>query len=143
MVIGPVIHYLNSLDALNTSNERVRDFVLGKYRDNFQPSGVFIWIDVRDLAEAHVRAIEVEAAGGNRFLTTAGYFSNKRIAEAIREAYPDLDDKLPPKDVKDDFPTDVYGIDNSKSIKVLGIKYRSLNESVKDTVASIKEVGGI
>jgi nucleoside-diphosphate-sugar epimerase len=143
LVLGPVIHYLNSLEAINTSNQRVRDFVLGKYRDELPASGVFIWVDVRDLAEAHVRALEVQEAGGHRFLTTAGYFSNKRIVDAIRESYPDLGDKLPPKDGKDDFPETIWGYDNSKSINVLGITYRSLNESVKDTVASIKEVGGI
>jgi nucleoside-diphosphate-sugar epimerase len=143
LVLGPVIHYLNSLDAINTSNQRVRDLVLGKYRNELPPSGVYIWIDVRDLAEAHVRAMEVEEAGGHRFLTTAGYFSNKQIADAIRETYPDLEDKLPSKEVKDDFPANIYGVDNSKSINVLGITYRSLKESVKDTVASIKEVGGI
>jgi nucleoside-diphosphate-sugar epimerase len=143
LVLGPVIHYLNSLDAINASNQRVRDFVLGKYRDELPASGVFIWIDVRDLAEAHVQAIEVQEAGGQRFLTTAGYFSNKRIADAIRETHPELENKLPPKDLKDDLPADIYRADNSKSVKVLGLKYRPLNESIKDTVTSIKEVGGV
>ena len=32
------------------------------------------WIDVRDLANAHILAIEVEKAGGNRFICTAGEY---------------------------------------------------------------------
>jgi nucleoside-diphosphate-sugar epimerase len=143
LVLGPVIHYLNSLDTINTSNERVRDFVLGKYKEELPPSNVTLWVDVRDLAEAHVKAFEVPGAAGQRFFTTAGYFSNKRIADAIRESYPELGDKLPPKDTPDDFPKDTYKYDNSKSIKVLGLTYRTLKESIKDTVESIKEVGGV
>jgi nucleoside-diphosphate-sugar epimerase len=143
LVLGPVIHYLNSLDAINTSNQRVRDLVLGKWQEELPPSNVFIWVDVRDLAEAHVKAMEVEEAGGKRFFVTEGYMSNKRIADAVRGVDPQLEDKLPPKDSEDDLPEDIWGIDNSLSIKVLGIKYRSLEESVRDTVASIKEVGGL
>jgi nucleoside-diphosphate-sugar epimerase len=161
LVLGPVIHCkihsfqlhknvwvliyldLNSLDAINTSNQRVRDLVLGKYKDELPPSGVYLWIDVRDLAEAHVKAIEVPEAAGQRFFTTAGYFSNKQIADVIREAYPQLADKLPSKDTPDDLPADIYKIDNSKSIKVLGLTYRSLKESITDTVQSIQDVGGL
>ena len=143
LVLGPVIHYLNSLEAINTSNQRVRDLVLGKYRDELPPSAVFIWVDVRDLAEAHVKAIEVPEAAGQRFLITAGYFSNKQIADAIRDSYPDLVDKLPSKDIPDDLPKGIYEFDNSKSTKDLGLSYRRLNESVKDTVESIRSVGGL
>jgi nucleoside-diphosphate-sugar epimerase len=141
LVFGPVIHYLNSLDAINTSNQRVRDLVLGKYRDELPPSNVALWVDVRDLAEAHVKSLEVPEAGGNRFFTTAGYFSNKQVAEAVRKAFPELDDKLPSKDTPDDL-VKPYEYDNSKSIKVLKLTYRSLDESIKDTAASILEVGG-
>jgi nucleoside-diphosphate-sugar epimerase len=143
LVLGPMVHHLGSLDAINTSNERVRDFVLGRHRDKLPPSGVYIWVDVRDLAEAHVRSIEVPEAAGKRFLITAGYFSNKRIVDIVRESFPELGEQLPPADAADDLPKDVYGIDNSRSMQVLGLKYTSLEESVRDTVRSIKALGKI
>lgn len=143
LVLGPIIHYLNSLDAINTSNQRVRDLVQGKYKDDLPASGVYLWIDVRDLADAHVLAIELEEAQGHRYFVTAGYFSNKQIADVIREQFPELEGQLPSKDVKDDLPADIYGYDNSKTAKVLGIKFKSLQDSIKDTVVSIKEVGGL
>jgi nucleoside-diphosphate-sugar epimerase len=143
LVLGPMVHHLGSLDAINTSNERVRDFVLGRHRDKLPPSGVYIWVDVRDLAEAHVRSIEVPEAAGKRFLITAGYFSNKRIVDIVRESFPELGEQLPPADAADDLPKDVYGIDNSRSTQVLGLKYTSLEESVRDTVRSIKALGKI
>ena len=35
----------------------------------------------------------------------------------------------------------IYNYDNSRSIQVLGIKYRSLEESIVDTVESLQSVG--
>jgi nucleoside-diphosphate-sugar epimerase len=142
LVLGPIVHYLNSLDALNTSNQRVRDFMQGKAKESVPPSGVFIWIDVRDLAVAHVNAIEIPEAAGKRFLTTAGYFSNKEIIDVIRKHFPDLADKLPAEgSVENDRPADVYQYDNSRSREVLKLTYRSLEESIVDTVKSLKAAG--
>jgi len=141
IVLGPVVHYLNSLDAINTSNARIRDFIQGKYKEEIPPTGTYIWVDVREVALAHVRAIEVDDAAGKRFFTLAGHFSNKAIAEAIRETHPELESKLPPKDYPDDTPPGVYGYDNKRTIDILGLKYRSLKDSVNDTVNSLLEVG--
>jgi nucleoside-diphosphate-sugar epimerase len=137
LVLGPVIHDLQSLDKINTSNERVRDIVLGKFQEFMPATAVYLWIDVRDLAEAHIKAMQVPKAAGERFFTTAGYFSNKRIVDVVRKHFPQLESKLPAADTPDDLPQEMYGIDNSKSIKVLGLEYRSLDESIKDTVDSI------
>lgn len=141
LVLGPVVHYLNSLDAINTSNNRIANMIRGNCKDKLPPSGTFLWVDVHEVALAHVRAIEVPEAGGQRFFLTAGLYSNKEIADIIRDSFPELADKLPSKDEPSDMPTDVYGYDNTKSIQVLGIKYRSLKESVVETVKSLLTIG--
>lgn len=110
-------------------------------KEQIAPTGVFLYVDVRDVALAHVKAIEVPEAGGQRFFVTAGYFSNKQVADVIRETHPELESKLPSKDLPSDFPQNVYGYDNKKSLEVLGLKYRSLKETVSDTVSSLLEVG--
>ncbi|KAL4956130.1 NAD(P)-binding protein [Aspergillus filifer] len=139
LVLGPVVHYLSSLDAINTSNSRISGIVRGFNKDSIPPTGTFLWVDVRDVALAHIRAIEVAEAGAKRYFVTAGHYANKDIVDIIRDAYPELDDRLPPKDAESDMPKDVYGYDNSRSIQVLGLKYRSLKESVVDTVKSLLE----
>lgn len=50
---------------------------------------------------------------------------------------------LPSENAKGgDFPEgEFYGYDNSRTINILGIKYRSMEESVVDTVKSLKDVG--
>lgn len=141
LVFGPIAHHLESLDKLNTSNLRVRDFVQGKITSNeLPPTGLFLWVDVRDLALAHVRALEVDKAGGKRFFVTAGHFSNKAVVDAIRETHPELASKLPGAPI-DDFPADVYGYDNSRARELLGIQFRSLQSSIGDTTTSILEHG--
>ncbi|KAF7716202.1 NAD dependent epimerase/dehydratase family protein [Penicillium ucsense] len=141
LVFGPIVSYLNSLDAINTSNQRMRNIVQGQFKDAIPPTGMWLFVDVRDVALAHVRAIEVAEAGGKRFLVAAGFFSNKVLVEAVRETHPELESKLPPKDYPDDFPSELYEIDNSQSKKILGMEYRPLKETVADTVKSLQDVG--
>src|ERR1700710_242038 len=88
LVTGPIVHYLTTLDGLNTSNERTRNFIQGKCKDEVPDTGTYLWIEVRDLALAHVKAMEVPAAAGKRFFATAGKFSNKQILEIIRKHFP-------------------------------------------------------
>lgn len=141
LVFGPVIHYLNSLEAINTSNARIRDMMQGKMKDKLAPTGTFIWVDVRDLAIAHVKAIELPEAAGKRFLVTAGYMSHKDVADCIRKNFPELRSQLPPENTEGDMPGDVYKYDNSRSREILGLEYRSLEECIKDTVKSLRAVG--
>lgn len=143
LVLGPIVHYLNSLDALNTSNQRVRDMVQGKAKNELPPTGTFIWVDVRDLALCHVLAMEKDGAANKRFFITAGFFSNKEIAEIIAKHYPQYKDGLPSSDMASgDYPKDgLYKYNNKRVLDVLGIKFRSLEDSIVDTVKSLQAVG--
>jgi len=143
LVLGPIVHYLNSLDGLNTSNQRIRDIMLGKAKDEIPPTGTFLWVDVRDLAQCHVAAVEKEDAANKRFFITAGYFSNKEIAQVVGKHYPQYKEGLPTeKTPGGDYPEEgVYKFDNKRSVDVLGVKYRELDESIKDTVKSLQAVG--
>ncbi|MCJ1290332.1 methylglyoxal reductase (NADPH-dependent) gre2 [Xylographa carneopallida] len=144
MVFGPVVHYLNSLDAVNTSNQRIRDIMTGASKEKLTPSGVFLWVDVRDIAFAHVLAAEKAEAANKRFFITAGYFSNKEIAEIVTENFPELKSKMPTGDAltPGDYPEGgvPYSYDNSRAKEVLGLKFMSLKESIVDTVKSLQAV---
>jgi nucleoside-diphosphate-sugar epimerase len=143
LVLGPIVHYLNSLDALNTSNQRIRDIMQGKAKDEIAPTGTFLWVDVRDLALCHVLAAEKEEAANKRFFITAGYFSNKEIAQIVAKHYPEYKEDLPTeKTPGGDYPEEgIYKYDNKRVQEVLGIKFRSLEDSIVDTVKSLQAVG--
>ncbi len=135
---GPLQKQLPSLEAMNTSNHRIRDMVLGQMKEQLAPTApVFTFVDVRDVALAHARCLTVPDAGGKRFYIVGGHFSNKKIADAIREAHPELAAVLPPVDSVDDLPDDIYQFDNSRSRELLSVNYTGLEKSVVDTVNSI------
>ncbi|KAI1778774.1 ketoreductase [Hypoxylon cercidicola] len=137
---GPVQRNLHSLEAMNTSNHRIRDMMQGKMKEGLPPTApVFTFVDVRDVAVAHLKAMTVPEAGGNRFYIVGGHFSNKRIADVIRKSFSDLAGGLPPE-AQDDLPADVYGFDASKSKTILGLEYTGFEKSVKDTVQSILDL---
>ncbi|CAI6085910.1 unnamed protein product [Clonostachys chloroleuca] len=141
LVYGPVTHHLENLDRLNTSNLIIRDIIQGKYKDNpLPPTGTFLFTDVRDLTLAHVRAIEVPEAGGKRFFVVAGHGSHKQIVDGLRKTHPGLSSRLP-ENPQDDFPTDVYGYDNSRAREILGIDFKPLQDCIKDTATSLLGLG--
>ena len=143
LVLGPIVHYLNSLDAVNTSNQRTRNLMTGASKSACPPTGNFLWVDVRDIALAHTLAVEKPEAGGKRFFIVAGHFCNKEIAEIISEEFPELRDRLPSGEAlkPGDYPEKgTSGFDNSRSVEVLGMKYRALRECIVDTVKSLQAV---
>ncbi|KAK0747099.1 hypothetical protein B0T18DRAFT_438805 [Schizothecium vesticola] len=122
---GPLPRSLASLSSgtINTSNLRILDLVRGQHRAAIPPTApVFTFVDVRDVALAHVRAMEVPEAGGKRFYVVLGGVlpSEEVVAGTV-----------------DDFPEGHWRFDNSRSRGVLGVEYRGLEESVVDTVRSI------
>lgn len=137
---GPIQPQLCTLDEVNLTNHRIRDLILGTARlpDKYPSPIVFTFVDVRDVARAHVRAMLVPCAAGQRFLIAAfEHYSNKRIADIIRKRYPWLKSQLPQEEKNDDLPSNVTRLDNKKSIEVLGMEYRALEETVRDTVVSM------
>lgn len=142
-VLGPIVHYLNNLDALNTSNQRIGNIILGKCKDKLPPGSPYIWVDVRDLALCHVLAMEKPEAANKRFFVTAGHYTTKDLADILRKNFPEYKDALPPADVEGgDYPKEgIYKINIKRVEDTLGIKWTSLETSVVDTVKSLQAVG--
>jgi nucleoside-diphosphate-sugar epimerase len=138
LVLGPIVHYLNSLNALNTSNEKIRDFIQGKAKDGLPDSAMPMWIDVRDTAVAHVNAIEKPEFGGKRVYFTAGYGTNRAIADAIRNNFPEYKDVIPATGGE---MGDFAKFDNARAQKLLGAPFTSIEKSTVDLIKSLKEVG--
>ena len=145
LVLGPVVHHLATLDSINTSNERVVSLLRGGWKDEIPSQGpVSLWIDVRDVAKAHVLAMDKPEVGGKRLFTTAGYFDHQQIARTVREKFPEFKDRLPAEGVKGGelpAPDKTFKWDVSETDGLLGIKWRSVEESISDLVISLKERG--
>jgi len=142
MVFGPIIPHLQDLDNLNTSNQRIRDAGLGKWKDEIPDSGVTLWVDVRNVAEAHVAAMEKPEAEGKRFFAVEGRYTNKEIAAILRKHFPQYKDlpteSTPGGDVGE---AGHFSSDNKRTVEVLGLKYIPLEQSVVDCVKSLQSIG--
>ena len=69
----PVIHDVASLSSLNTSMKVWYEKVVADTPKSKEAlSDSYSWVDVRDAALAHVLALETEAAGGERIITSGG-----------------------------------------------------------------------
>jgi nucleoside-diphosphate-sugar epimerase len=142
-VLGPVIGgTLNSLDKLNTSNQIVRDFMLGKFTTEVPDNTTFYWIDVRDVSRCHVEALVRDQASNQRYIVTAGRFSNREVVDIVRGMGQEYAGKLPPENAPGGaYPEEgLYDVDASKVVKDLGVSWKSLDRSIVDTVNSLQRL---
>lgn len=139
MVFGPLVNpkTATSLESLNTSNQVLWSLCRGSLED-VPPTKGPVWVDVRDLADAHVKALQCAEASNQRFMMSAGDYDNQEISDILRE-------KLP-KDFSKNIPVGTPGArlsgthfttDSSKAEKVLGIKFRKLEDSVLDFASQV------
>ena len=69
-------------------------------------------------------------------MLTGGKFTYVDVCRIIREQFPEKKELVPNPDTAAKQP-ESYGVDTSKAQKELGIKFRSLETSIHDTVANL------
>ncbi|TPX17120.1 uncharacterized protein E0L32_003238 [Thyridium curvatum] len=103
--------------------------------DPIVPGRVHLYVDVRDLARAHLLAAEVPAAGGRRFLLTAeqGNMTYQRAANILRERVPELAATVP-RGEPDQAQPEEGSYDGSGALarEVLGLTFRAPEETIAD-----------
>ncbi|HEY9010593.1 MAG TPA: NAD-dependent epimerase/dehydratase family protein [Devosia sp.] len=120
------------------------------------PSNGFSIIDVRDVADLHVAALEQPQAAGERYLATSDYTPFPEVAKILRAAYPDrkvtmrtVPDWLikllarfggPTRQIINDIGNEKV-FDGTKGEKLLGRKFISAKQSILDTAESVIRLG--
>lgn len=140
MIYGPVKYPVKSLDSVNTSNQLLANIISGKHKDGLPPTGLPLWVDVRDVALAHVKAIETEKAAGKRFFVTAGHYSNVELYRILYENFPELRDRLPDETNKGGEPNPAlksFGYDTAQATTILGLDWTSYEKTVIDSAKSL------
>lgn len=131
MTFGPVVHPVESVDKLNESNA-----MLWKVAHGAQPlplARVPFWIDVRDLATAHVEAMIRSEVGLKRYIpASTERFSYGLAAKIIAEEFPTLRDGVNQEEQPID---ESHGVDGETAAKELGFKYHTFRETVRDLVS--------
>ena len=120
------------------------------------PSNGFAIIDVRDVADLHVAALEKPEAIGQRYLATSDYTPFPEVANILRAAYPDRKITMrtvpdwiikllarfggPTRQIINDIGNEKH-YDPTKSEALLGRKFLSPRESILATAESVIKLG--
>lgn len=88
LIVGPLLD-----DDTGTSGAIIQDMLTGKYPA--APKIAMIIVDVRDVAEMHVAAMEKPDAGGSRYPASAGTFFIYDIGQMAAKALPEFAGKVP------------------------------------------------
>ncbi|KAK1483563.1 dihydroflavonol-4-reductase [Colletotrichum tamarilloi] len=92
-------------------------------------------------ALAHVRAMEEPEAGNKRFFVANDHFSNRDIIGIIRKRSAKYRVSLPSEHLPGgELPEDVFSINTQRSVNILGMEYRTLEDCIADTVESFAAV---
>ncbi|KXH64738.1 dihydroflavonol-4-reductase [Colletotrichum nymphaeae SA-01] len=141
LVFGPVLQRLNNLDSLSESNQFIRSFFNGSIYAEIPAVEYPVFADVRDIALAHVRAMEEPEAGNKRFFVANGHYSNRDIIGIIRKRSAKYRHSLPSEYLPGGkLPEDVFSINTQRSVNILGMEYRTLEDCIVDTVESFATV---
>jgi len=150
-VLGPIIHQCSSPQSINTSIASFYQLIVTHEKDAAtatQPGGN--WVDVRDVALAHVEALVRPQAGGERFAIAVGPYTfqdfldalhSSPALKALRAKWPEQIAKVPvgsPGAGKENLTRqNILSAEKAKTI--LGIQCRGVEESVGDMAESLWE----
>ncbi|KAL7949264.1 NAD(P)-binding protein [Trichoderma barbatum] len=126
-IFGPYATELTSTAHISESVRLVYNLLGAKEVPEFDFGG---YADVREVSAAHLLALEVPAAGGQRFWVGQS-LRWQTVVDVAREQFPELRARLP--EGKPGWIEDAYNVDGSKAEKVLGLKYLTLRETIRDT----------
>lgn len=120
------------------------------------PSNGFSIIDVRDVAEMHVAALENPGSVGERYLATAEYMPFPEVAKVVQELYPSHEVTMrtvpdwiirlvamfggPARQIINDIGNEKI-FDGAKGEKLLGRPYVTARQSIKDTADAAFKLG--
>ncbi|ORY30801.1 putative oxidoreductase [Naematelia encephala] len=143
MIYGAPIQPQTSLSQGGMSTEIIYALLSGQDKP-ISPTYWPYYVDVRDCAEAHYQAVIKQATG--RFLLAARAYDFQEIADKARELYPNEAYRIckgtPGKYTYKD--PGVYILDTTRSREILGIKYRSFEDTTKfafDRILELEKAG--
>ncbi|KAM7264015.1 hypothetical protein ACFE04_001698 [Oxalis oulophora] len=135
-VIGPLLQ-----PTLNLTVSTIFKLVTGEYeilmKENKSLSGGdYRFVDVRDVANAHIQAFEVPSASGRYCLVGITTYMSEAV-KILRQLYP----SLPlPETSEGAPPPPPYQVTKEKA-KALGISFTPLEITLRDTIESFKKKG--
>ncbi|KAL5054900.1 hypothetical protein RYX36_035582 [Vicia faba] len=127
MTIGPLLQ-----PELNHSSTLILDLINGS--ETFVNAAV-AWINVKDVANAHILAYEDASASG-RYCLSERVIHFSELTKILRDMYPTL--RIPNKCADDKPLRQTFQVSKEKA-KKLGVEFIPLEVSLREIVDSLKE----
>lgn len=140
-VYGATIQEVADTSSINTSMQEFYDrVILGDMDDDGLATNGNACVDIRDLAKAHVLAAQKAEAGGERIIISSAPYYWQEFVDISNAVAPTLKlHKGNPGSTKGKpYPCDFK---NSKSARILGLKYIPKEDMIRDVLIDFKQRG--
>eukprot|EP00249_Psilotum_nudum_P012517 c23827_g1_i2 orf=316-1290(+) len=131
MVVGSILQ-----PTMNTSSEVIMNMLTGT--TTAYPNVAFGWVDVKDVANAHILTYEFPEASG-RHICVERVMHYSELVDLLQKLYPSY--PIPTKCLDEDSPKAAAYKINQKKLLDLGLKYTPIEQAIKECVDSLKARG--
>jgi len=121
----------------STSIKCLVDFFNGSQLENGVPNLCIGAVDIRNVAQAHIRALEKENISGRFLVSSSGSYSRLEFIEILKKTFPQY--TLPNKMIGELKPR--LNFNNEKATKELDIKFIPIDETLIWAVQGLIELG--
>ncbi|KAI9791029.1 MAG: methylglyoxal reductase (NADPH-dependent) gre2 [Piccolia ochrophora] len=142
MVYGGFKHTIRKIADLNQSNQRIWDLFINSSKDAPLPdNGLHLYVDVRDIARAHVLSATTPGAANQRIAVCGGQLSSQFVSDVLRKNFPELDSRTPVgKPGRSSLPDGAFDLDTTRSKQILGLEYEDPEKTVVDLARELLEI---
>ena len=145
-VVGPNLHEVDKPENLNTSSQRLYNLFFKPVFSEQELLYANGWVDVRDVAAAHIAALEKAEAGNERIIVSAPSVPLQEFTEAAKKVAVSLGIEGVQTGIANydrSNVKDYVTFSEEKRDRILGIKITSLDDSVRDSLVDFKARGWI
>jgi len=135
---GPIVHPLKNIGSLTGSNMQLWIIASGKLKE-LPVFSNYLWVDVRDVALAHVEAMERPEASNKRYALSAGQYSPQLAADIMRGKFDWTHDRVPIGTPGQSLP-EYFSFDSTPAITELGITFRKFEETLVETIVQLRQL---
>lgn len=141
-VFGPQVFDSDIKRTMNCSCEVINSILTAGPEVPVNPNSKNQFIDVRDIAKAHLQAFQKENTIGKRLILSCGDFNDQDILNVLNTDFPSLRTKVPVGSPDSGILGTHTGaiVDCSKTKEILGFEFIDFKKTVNDTVEQILRV---
>lgn len=137
MVFGPVVHPVARVEELNDSCMQIWKCASG---EPLPPTMFPMWVDIRELAKAHVEAVLRPEVGNKRFLVCSPeLYTYQRARDIMREEFDWAKDLPKTGNENQALPTYPRG-DGRPAAEAFGLSYTDFRTTVVDCATQFKKI---